>query len=67
MLYSRTIRNSAVNLGELCQVDQISFISYELWYLWYDTDIRSLSCKDFYNESLWNFELSWTPTEKVRI
>jgi hypothetical protein len=59
-LFSDDSGNSAVNLGELCQVDQISFVSYEFWYLWYDKDIRSLSCKDFYNESLlWNFDLSW--------
>jgi hypothetical protein len=58
--------NSAVNMGELCQVDQISFIPYELWLLWHDLnkDIRSLSCKDFYSESLWNFALRWYSTRQ---
>jgi hypothetical protein len=54
-----TTGNSAVNLGELCQVDQISFTSLEFWNSRHDIDIRSLSCKDFYNELLWNFELYW--------
>jgi hypothetical protein len=46
---------SAVELGDLCQVEQISLTSY----LYYDSDLRNISCKDFHNELLRGFELFW--------
>jgi hypothetical protein len=47
---------AAVELGDLCQVEQISFISYSDHY---NDDLRNISCTDFHNELLRGFELSW--------
>jgi len=46
----------AVELGDLCQVEQISLTSYR--YYDYD-DLRNISCTDFHNELLQGFELFW--------
>jgi hypothetical protein len=46
----------ALELGDLCQVEQISLIS---WRYYYDDDLRNISCTDFYNELLQGFELLW--------
>jgi hypothetical protein len=48
----------ALELGDLCQVEQISFISWLDRY-YYDDDLRNISCTDFRNELLRGFELSW--------
>ncbi|XP_062173506.1 uncharacterized protein LOC133878965 [Alnus glutinosa] len=47
---------AAVELGDLCEVEQISFISQSDRY-YYD-DLRNISCTDFHNELLQGFELS---------
>jgi hypothetical protein len=47
---------SALELGDLCQVEQISLTSYSDRYYY---DLRNISCIDFHNELLWGFELSW--------
>ncbi|XP_059441697.1 uncharacterized protein LOC132173993 [Corylus avellana] len=44
---------SAVDLGDLCQVEQISLPSSS--YLYGDQDLRNISC----TELVWDFELSW--------
>jgi hypothetical protein len=49
---------AAVKLGDLCQVEQISFTSWSDRYN-YDDDLRNISCIDFHNELLRGFELSW--------
>jgi hypothetical protein len=49
-------RARAVELGDLCQVEQISLTSNR--YYDYD-DLRNISCTDFHNELLQGFELSW--------
>jgi ribosomal protein S27E len=47
---------AAVELGDLCQVEQISLTSYSERY----TDgSRNISCMDFHNDLLRGFELSW--------
>jgi hypothetical protein len=46
----------AVELGDLCQVEQISLTSNR--YDYYD-DLRNISCTDFHNELLRGFNLSW--------
>jgi len=51
---------AAVELGDLCQVEQISFISQLDRY--YDDDLRNISCTDFHNDLLRGFELSWDTT-----
>jgi hypothetical protein len=48
----------ALELGDLCQVEQISLISWVDRY-YYDDDFRNISCTDFRNELLRGFELSW--------
>ncbi|XP_062175098.1 uncharacterized protein LOC133880211 [Alnus glutinosa] len=48
--------HAAMELGDLCQVKQISLTSYS------DRDyyvLRNISCTDFHNELLRGFELSW--------
>jgi hypothetical protein len=50
-------KHAAVKLGDLCQVEQISFISYSDHY--YNDYLRKISCTDFHNELLRGFELSW--------
>jgi len=47
---------AAVELGDLCQVEQISLTSSRYYY--YD-DLRNISCTDFHNELLRGFELLW--------
>jgi hypothetical protein len=47
-------RALAVELGDLCQVEQISLISRS--YPYYD-DLRNISCTDFYNKLLRGFDL----------
>jgi hypothetical protein len=47
---------AAVELGDLCQVEQISFISYSDRYY---EDLTNISCTDFHNDLLRGFELSW--------
>jgi hypothetical protein len=47
---------AAVELGDLCQVKQISLMSWSDRYL---DDIGNISCTDFHNELLRGFELSW--------
>jgi hypothetical protein len=53
-------KRAAVELGDLCQVEQISFTSYSDRY--YNDDLRNISCTDFHNELLRGFELSWGTT-----
>jgi hypothetical protein len=48
----------AVELGDLCQVEQISFISKSDRY--YYADLRNISCTNFHNDLLRGFELSWS-------
>ncbi|XP_062175212.1 uncharacterized protein LOC133880294 [Alnus glutinosa] len=48
----------AMELGDLCQVEQISFISGS--YRYYDDDLRNISCTDFHNELLQGFDLYWS-------
>jgi hypothetical protein len=48
---------AAMELGDLCQVEQISLTSYSDRY-YYD-DLRNISCADFHNELLQGFELTW--------
>jgi hypothetical protein len=49
--------HAAVELEDLCQVEQISFISGS--YRYYDHDaLKNISCTDFHNKLLWGFELS---------
>jgi len=50
---------AAVELGDLCQVEQISLISWSNRY--YNDDLRNISCTDFHSELLRGFELSWGP------
>jgi len=49
---------AAVELGDLCQVEQISFTSDR--YNYYDDDLRNIFCTDFHNKFLQGFELSWS-------
>jgi hypothetical protein len=42
---------SALKLGDLCQVEQISLASWSNRY--YNDDLRNISCTDFHNELLW--------------
>jgi hypothetical protein len=49
---------AAVELGDLCQVEQISLIFESDSY--YNDDLRNISCTDFHNELLRGFELSWS-------
>jgi hypothetical protein len=48
----------ALELGDLCRVEQISLISWVDRY-YYDDDFRNISCTDFHNELLRGFDLSW--------
>jgi hypothetical protein len=48
--------SDAVELGDLCQVEQISFISYSDRYY---EDLTNISCTDFHNDLLQGFKLSW--------
>jgi hypothetical protein len=48
----------ALELGDLCQVEQISLILWPDRY-YYEDDLRNISCTDFHNELLRGFELSW--------
>jgi hypothetical protein len=50
-------RSAALELGDLCQVEQISLIS---WLDRYYYDLRNISCKDFHNDLLRGFDLSLT-------
>jgi hypothetical protein len=50
---------AAVELGNLCHVEQISLTSYSDRY--YNDDLRNISCIDFHNDLLQGFELSWFP------
>jgi hypothetical protein len=50
-------RSAELELGELCQVEQISLIPWPNRY-YYD-DLRNISCTDFHNELLQGFDLSW--------
>jgi hypothetical protein len=52
-------RSAALELGDLCQVEQISLIPWPDRY-YYDDDLRNISCTDFHNELLRGFELSWS-------
>jgi hypothetical protein len=52
-------RAPAVELGDLCQVEQISLTSWS--YRYYNDDLRNIFCTDFHNELLRGFELSWYP------
>jgi hypothetical protein len=45
---------SAEEVGDLCQVEQISLTSEPYFYDW-----RNISCTDFHNELLWGFDLYW--------
>jgi hypothetical protein len=47
----------AMELGDLCQVEQISLTSYSGRY-YYD-DLRNISCTNFHNDLLRGFDLSW--------
>jgi len=47
--------HAAVELEDLCQVEQIFFISGS--YRYYDDDLRNISCTDFHNKLLRGFEL----------
>jgi hypothetical protein len=52
---------AAVKLGDLCQVEQISFTSrLNRYYYDNDRDSRNISCTDFYSELLQGFDLSWS-------
>jgi hypothetical protein len=55
--YSYALFSRAVELGDLCQVEQISLISPSDHY--YNDDLSNISCRDFHNELLQGFELSW--------
>ncbi|KAE8037867.1 hypothetical protein FH972_010422 [Carpinus fangiana] len=58
------LSGSALDLGDLCQIDQISFAS---WLdLPYDQDLRTISCSFVHDPSLWNFYLSWDEYEVGR-
>jgi hypothetical protein len=48
---------AVLELGDLCQVEQIYLISWVDRY--YFDDLRKISCTDFRNELLRGFELSW--------
>jgi hypothetical protein len=50
-------QRAAVELGALCQVEQISLTSLSDRY--YNDDLRNISCIDFHNDLLRGFELSW--------
>ncbi|XP_059441713.1 uncharacterized protein LOC132174013 [Corylus avellana] len=52
---------SAVDLGDLCQVDQISLPSSS--YLYGDQDLRNISC----TELVWDFELYWVEYRDGRL
>jgi hypothetical protein len=54
-------RSAALELEDLCQVEQISPTSWSDRYNYYDDDLRNISCTDFHNELLQGFELSWKP------
>jgi hypothetical protein len=52
VLFSRR----AEDLGDLCQVEQISLTS---WSERYDDNFRNISCTEFYDELLFGFQLFW--------
>jgi hypothetical protein len=55
--YAPSSYYSALELGDLCQVEQIFLTS---WSDRYDSEgLRNISCRDFHNELLRGFELSW--------
>jgi hypothetical protein len=58
---ARDYRSAELELGDLCQVEQISLISWRGRY-YYDDDLRNISCTDFHNELLRGFELYWGTT-----
>jgi len=49
--------SAAMELGDLCQVEQISFVSRSDRYY---VDLRNISCTDFHNDLLRGFELFWS-------
>jgi hypothetical protein len=49
---------AAMELGDLCQVEQISLTSLSYRYYYYD-DLRKISCTDFHHELLRGLELFW--------
>jgi hypothetical protein len=49
-------RSAALQLGDLCQVEQISLISWANRFYDYDV-LRKISCTDFHNELLRGFDL----------
>jgi hypothetical protein len=51
--------SGALKLGNLCQVEQISFTSWSDRYNYYNDDLRNISCTDFHNQLLRGFELFW--------
>jgi hypothetical protein len=50
---------AAVELGDLCQVEQISLTFSWSDHYYYDDDLRNIPCTDFHNDLLKGFELSW--------
>jgi hypothetical protein len=50
--------HAAVELEDLCQVEQISLASWSNRY--YNDDLRNISCTDFHNELLQGFDLYWS-------
>ncbi|XP_062175688.1 rust resistance kinase Lr10-like isoform X1 [Alnus glutinosa] len=59
-LFQYNYHSAAVELGDLCQVEQISLISWRDRY--YYLDLRNISCTDFHNDLLQGFELYWGTT-----
>jgi hypothetical protein len=58
-------RGIAADLGDLCQVEQISLTSWAYRYNYYFDDLRNIFCTDFHNELLRGFELYWYPANNV--